>query len=87
MKLVKKGEGSPDQAPGHCGQSGIRMLAAGQDTQRVSFIISHFVPGGGVNNGASPDELICYCLTGSLRVKDKSGNLSLNRGYDIHSRW
>ena len=45
MKLVKKGEGSPDQAPGHCGQSGIRMLAAGQDTQRASFIISHFVPG------------------------------------------
>jgi quercetin dioxygenase-like cupin family protein len=84
MKLVKKGEGSPDQAPGHYGQSGITMLAAGKDTQRVSFIISHFVPGGGVNKGAAPGELIYYCLTGSLRIKGKAEEFILEPGDTIY---
>lgn len=84
MKLVKKGEGSPDQAPGHYGQAGITMLATGKDTQRVSFIISHFVPGGGVNKGAAPGELIYYGLTGSLRVKGKSDEFILEPGDTIY---
>jgi quercetin dioxygenase-like cupin family protein len=84
MKLVKKGEGSPDQAPGHYGQAGITMLAAGKDTQRVSFIISHFVPGGGVNKGAAPGELIYYGLTGSLRVKSNNEEFVLGPGDTIY---
>jgi len=80
MKLVKKGQGNPDQAPGHYGQAGITMLAAGKDTQRVSFIISHFLPGGGVNKGAAPGELIYFGVSGSLRVKGETEEHILEPG-------
>lgn len=80
MKLVKRGEGHPDEAPGHFGQWGITKLEAGKDTQRVSFILSHFLPEGGVKMGAAPGELIYFGMSGSLRVKGKAEEYILEPG-------
>lgn len=81
MKLVKKGEGQhTDQAPGHFGQWGMTKLVAGKDTQRVTFILSHYLPEGGVEMGAAPGELIYYGVSGSLCVKGKAEEYILEPG-------
>ena len=84
MKVVKKGEGHPDQAPGHYGQAGTTILAAGKDTQRCSFIISHFVPGGGVKLGTAPGELIYYCLAGLIHLKSGGQDCVLDPGDTVY---
>jgi quercetin dioxygenase-like cupin family protein len=80
MKLIKKSEGHPDTAPGHTGQWGLTKLAAGKDTQRITFIISHFLPGGGLQRMAAPAELIYYGVKGELLVKGKDGEFTIKPG-------
>jgi quercetin dioxygenase-like cupin family protein len=80
MRLIKKEAGHAAQAPGHTGQSGLVKLAAGKDPQRFPFIISHFVPGGGMTKAAAPAEIIYYCITGKILVKGKEGEFMVEPG-------
>jgi quercetin dioxygenase-like cupin family protein len=84
MKFVAKSEGHPDTAPGHTGQWGLTKLAAGKDTQGVSFIVSHFIPGGGLQKMPSPGDLIYYGIAGELLVKGKDGEFTIKPGDTLY---
>jgi len=79
MKLIKSTEGTPYEAPKHFNVWSTRKL--GDDvTQRLSVSLSHFLPGGGVEMSGSPPEKMYYILSGSMVVKTKTGEVTLEQG-------
>ncbi|MBW1737520.1 MAG: cupin domain-containing protein [Deltaproteobacteria bacterium] len=79
MKVVKKIEGQPYDAKGHFGVWSARKLAAEKDSQ-VSVSLSHFLPQGGAEMSSSPKERVYFIISGSMVVKGKTEEYSLNAG-------
>ena len=79
MKLVKKSEGTFYQAPKHFNVWSIRKLGD-PDTKRLAVSLSHFLPNGGVEMSGSPTEKMYYIISGSMVVKTKTEEFTLNAG-------
>ncbi len=85
MKVVKKSEGTPYEAPFHFNVWSTRKLGAEKDTQRTSISVSHFQPNGRCDMSGSPVEKVYYILAGSMAVKNKAGEEAiLNAGDIVH---
>jgi quercetin dioxygenase-like cupin family protein len=79
MKLVKKSEGTFYQAPKHVNVWSVRKLGD-PDTKRLAVSLSHFLPNGGVEMSGSPTEKMYYIMSGSMVVKTKTEEFTLNAG-------
>lgn len=80
MKLIKKGEGQPYEAKGHLGSRNTRKLEAGKDSQRLSISLSQFLPQGGMDMSSAPVERAYFMLSGSMLVKGKAEEFTLEAG-------
>jgi quercetin dioxygenase-like cupin family protein len=79
MKLVKKAEGTPYEAPKHFNVWSTRKLGD-KDTQRTMVSLSHFLPNGGVEMSGSPTEKMYYVIKGSMEVKTKTDHAVISAG-------
>jgi mannose-6-phosphate isomerase-like protein (cupin superfamily) len=79
MKRVKKSEGTPYEAPKHFNVWSTRKLSD-QDTKRLIVGVSHFLPNGGVEMSGSPTEKMYYVISGTMVVKTKTEEFTLNQG-------
>jgi quercetin dioxygenase-like cupin family protein len=73
MKVVKIGEGTFYDAPGHTNCSCMNKLFAGQDTKRTTIAVSHFLPDGGATMSSSPKERVYVVLAGRIQVNGTGG--------------
>ena len=81
MKVVKKGEGQPADAKGHFGCWTAHKLTADKDTQYgLAVTLSHFLPGGGAEMSSSPRERAYFVLSGSMVVKGKAEEYTVEPG-------
>jgi len=79
MKVIKKTEGTPYEAPKHFNVWSTRKLSD-KDTQRLSVSLSHFLPNGGVEMSGSPTEKMYYVISGSMVIKTKTGESTVGAG-------
>lgn len=68
MKVVRIGEGTLYDAPGHFSCSCMHKLVGGKDTMKTTIGISHFLPGGGADMSSSPKERVYVVLAGRITV-------------------
>ncbi len=80
MKVVRKSEGTPYEAPLHFNVWSTRKLASQKDTARTAVSLSHILPNGRVDMSGSPQEKVYYVIAGSLAVKTKTGEAVLEAG-------
>lgn len=71
MKVVKKGQGDPYEAPKHFNYWAMNKLRP-ELSKRLQVGVSHFLPGGGAEMSSSPAERVYYVLAGSVLVKGKN---------------
>lgn len=79
MKVIKKGEGSPYEAPKHFKYWSMNKITPDTASKQLTIGVSHFLPGGGAEMSASQLERVYYCLTGSIIVKGKTEEYRLNQ--------
>ena len=79
MKLIKKAEGTPYEAPKHFNVWSTRRRGD-KDTQRVLGSLSHFLRNGGVEMSGSPTEKMYYVIKGSMEVKTKTEKSTIGAG-------
>ncbi len=72
MKVVRIGEGSFYEAPGHFNCTCMNKFIAGQETKRTTIAISHFLPDGGAQMSSSPKERVYVVLAGRIQVTGKN---------------
>jgi quercetin dioxygenase-like cupin family protein len=83
MKVVKKAEGTPYEAPLHFNVWSTRKLAADKDTKNTTISLSHFQPNGRCDMSGSPVEKVYFVLAGSMAVKNKAGEEAILQAGDI----
>ena len=71
MKVIKKGEGEPYEAPKHFNYWTINKLPPDL-SKRLQVAVSHFLPSGGAEMSSSPMARVYYVLAGSILVKGKN---------------
>lgn len=71
MKVIRKGQGEPYEAPKHFNYWSMSKLRPDL-SQRLEVGVSHFLPGGGAEMSSSPMERAYYVLSGSILVKGKN---------------
>ena len=78
MKKVCLDEVKPYAAPGHFGMVAMR-LSGKEETGAQKFWVglSHFLPGGGAEFGASPAEKFYFVLDGEITVKTEKEEITL----------
>ena len=79
MKRVLKSEGTVYEAPKHFNVWSTRKLSD-QETKRLIVSVSHFLPNGGVEMSGSPTEKMYYIISGTMVVKTKDQEYTLNQG-------
>jgi quercetin dioxygenase-like cupin family protein len=84
MKLVKVGEGATYDAPKHFNYWSIKKLQPETCTKNLTVGVSHFLPSGGAEMGASPLERVYFCIEGSITVKGKTEEYKLETGDCIY---
>ncbi len=72
MKVVRIGEGSLYDAPGHFNCSCMNKVVAGEDSQRTTIAVSHFLPEGGADMSSSPKERVYVVLAGKIKIIGKT---------------
>ena len=70
MKVVRVGDGLPYDAPKHFKYWSMNKIF-GDDAQRLTIGVSHFLPGGGAEMSSSLMERVYYVVRGSILVKGK----------------
>lgn len=80
MKVITKEQGTPYEAAKHFNVWSTRKLGAGADTQRLAVSVSHFLPNGGVEMSGSATEKMYYIIKGSMVIKTKTEEKSLEAG-------
>jgi len=71
MKVIRKGQGDPYEAPKHFNCWAMNKLRPDL-SQRLQVGVSHFLPNGGAEMSSSPMERAYYVLSGSILVKGKN---------------
>ena len=82
MKIVRKTEGTPYEAPLHFNVWSTRKLSD-KETKNTAVSLSHFLPNGRVDMSGSPVEKVYYILAGSMAVKNKAGKEAVLHAGDI----
>ena len=71
MKVIRKGQGEPYEAPKHFNYWAMNKLRPDL-SKRLQVGVSHFLPNGGTEMSCSPIERAYYILSGSILVKGKN---------------
>jgi quercetin dioxygenase-like cupin family protein len=80
MKLIKAGEGQYYDAQRHTNCWAVHKLTPGAESKRLNISYSHFLPNGGAEISSSPLERAYFVVSGSLKVKGKTEEYTLNQG-------
>ena len=78
MKKISLAQVKPYEAPGHFKMVALR-LSGKEETGAEKFWVgmSHFLPGGGAEFGATPAEKYYFVLDGEIAVKTKKEEITL----------
>ncbi|HEY5532917.1 MAG TPA: cupin domain-containing protein [Candidatus Anoxymicrobiaceae bacterium] len=78
MKKVELKDVAPYEAPGHFDMTALRLHGK-EETGCGKFWVglSHFLPGGGVEFGATPAEKVYFVLDGEITVKTEKEEVTL----------
>jgi quercetin dioxygenase-like cupin family protein len=78
MKKISLAQVKPYEAPGHFKMVAVR-LSGKEETGAEKFWVgmSHFLPGGGAEFGATPAEKYYFVLDGEITVKTKKEEIIL----------
>jgi quercetin dioxygenase-like cupin family protein len=78
MKKISLAQVKPYEAPGHFKMVALR-LSGKEETGAEKFWVgmSHFLPGGGAEFGATPAEKYYFVLDGEITVKTKKEEITL----------
>ena len=78
MKKVSLAQVKPYEAPGHFKMVALR-LSGKEETGAEKFWVgmSHFLPGGGAEFGATPAEKYYFVLDGEITVKTQKEEITL----------
>jgi len=78
MKKVSLAQVKPYEAPGHFKMVALR-LSGKEETGAEKFWVgmSHFLPGGGAEFGATPAEKYYFVLDGEITVKTEKEEITL----------
>jgi quercetin dioxygenase-like cupin family protein len=78
MKKVRLDEVKPYEAPGHFGVSVLRLSGKDETGAEKFWVgLSHFLPGGGAEFGATPAEKYYFVLDGEITVKTEKEEITL----------
>jgi quercetin dioxygenase-like cupin family protein len=78
MEVVRLSEAKPYEAPGHFDMRGLRLQGhEASSAERFWVGLSHFLPGGGVEMGATPVEKVYVVLDGEVTVTTEEGTATL----------
>jgi quercetin dioxygenase-like cupin family protein len=80
MKLVKSSDGQYYDAQRHTQCWAVHKLTPGPESKRLNISYSHFLPNGGAEMSASPLERAYFVVSGTLQVKGKNEEYTLNPG-------
>jgi glyoxylate utilization-related uncharacterized protein len=82
MEVTRYDEAPSYEAPGHFDVYGLRVQGFEVTrTRNFSVSISHFLPRGGCEYGATPIEKVYFVLDGEVTVKTEEGEVVLKK-YD-----
>ena len=78
MKKISLAQVKPYEAPGHFKMVALRLNGK-EETGAEKFWVglSHFLPGGGAEFGATPAEKYYFVLDGEITVKTKKEEITL----------
>ena len=80
MKKVEIKDVKPYQAPGHFGMTAMRLHGKDETgTTKFWMGISHFLPGGGAEMGATATEKIYFVLEGEVTVITPKEEITLRK--------
>jgi quercetin dioxygenase-like cupin family protein len=84
MKKVEIKDVKPYQAPGHFGMTAMRLHGK-DETGATKFWmgLSHFLPGGGAEMGATPTEKVYFVLEGEVTVITPKEEITLRKSDSI----
>jgi quercetin dioxygenase-like cupin family protein len=84
MKKVEIKDVKPYQAPGHFAMTAMRLHGK-DETGATKFWmgLSHFLPGGGAEMGATPTEKIYFVLEGEVTVVTPKEEITLKKSDSI----
>jgi mannose-6-phosphate isomerase-like protein (cupin superfamily) len=78
MEVVRLSEAKPYEAPGHFDMRGLRLQGhEASSAQRFWLGLSHFLPGGGAEMGATPVEKVYVVLSGEVTVATETEMVTL----------
>ena len=78
MQVTRLAEAGGYEAPGHHGMVGLRLQGFdASDTQSFWVGLSHFLPGGGAEQEATPVEKVYVVLEGEVTVITDDGETTL----------
>ena len=78
MKKVRLNEVKPYEAPGHFDVSVLRLSGKDETGAEKFWVgLSHFLPGGGAEFGATPAEKYYFVLDGEITVKTEKEEITL----------
>jgi len=85
MKKISLAQVKPYEAPGHFKMVALR-LSGKEETGAEKFWVgmSHFLPGGGAEFGATPAEKYYFVLDGEITVKTQKEEITLGRWDSVY---
>jgi len=85
MKKVSLAQVKPYEAAGHFKMVALR-LSGKEETGAEKFWVgmSHFLPGGGAEFGATPAEKYYFVIDGEITVKTKKEEITLGRWDSVY---
>jgi quercetin dioxygenase-like cupin family protein len=85
MKKINLAQVKPYEAAGHFKMVALR-LSGKEETGAEKFWVgmSHFLPGGGAEFGATPAEKYYFVLDGEITVKTKKEEITLGRWDSVY---
>lgn len=85
MKVIRLSEAVPYEAPAHFGVAALRLQGFdASDVANFSVSLSHVLPGGGTEHGASPLERVYVVVAGEITVVTDSAEATLGVYDSVH---
>jgi quercetin dioxygenase-like cupin family protein len=84
MKKIELKNAKKYEAPGHFDVATLRLHGT-EESGVTKFMmgLSHFLPGGGCDMGATPTEKIYYVLEGEITIKTETNDIILRKNDSI----
>ena len=84
MKKTEIKDVKPYDAAGHFNMTAMRLHGKEESgAQKFWMGLSHFLPGGGAEMGATPTEKIYYVLEGEVTIVTPDGEIALKKSDSI----